>query len=145
MDQPLRKPKLSSHPVDVGQRSEGAIIAELVRRGYHVLVPFGVNQRYDLVIDVDGRFVRAQCKTGRLRAGSVVFATRSVLSNTRRSICRDYAGQADLFLVYCPETDGVYVVPVKEASMSHMSLRVEPTSNRQAQGINWARDFQLPA
>jgi hypothetical protein len=36
-----------------------------VRRGYSVLLPFGVNQRYDLVLDLDGRFVRAQCKTGR--------------------------------------------------------------------------------
>lgn len=48
----LPKPALSSHPVDVGLRSEGAILSELVRRGYCVLVPFGVNQRYDLVLDL---------------------------------------------------------------------------------------------
>jgi PD-(D/E)XK endonuclease len=55
---------LTRHPVDVGQRSEAAIIAELVKRGYRVLTPYGVNHRYDLVIDAGGRFLRAQCKTG---------------------------------------------------------------------------------
>jgi hypothetical protein len=37
--------------VDVGQRSEAAIFAELVKRGHRVLIPYGVNHRYDLVID----------------------------------------------------------------------------------------------
>ena len=60
----LPKPKLTNHPVDVGHRTEAAILSELVRRGYAVLLPFGVNQRYDLVLDLEGRFVRAQCKTG---------------------------------------------------------------------------------
>ena len=63
------EPNLSNHPVDMGQRTEGAILSELVRRGYKVLVPFGVNQRYDLVIDAGDRFLRVQCKTGRLRNG----------------------------------------------------------------------------
>jgi hypothetical protein len=52
----LRAPKPSTHPVDVGLRTEAVILAELLRRGYQVLVPFGVNQRYDLVIDLDGEF-----------------------------------------------------------------------------------------
>jgi hypothetical protein len=116
-----------------------------VRRGYHVLVPFGVNQRYDLVIDLEGTFLRAQCKTGRLRDCVIVFSTQSIRANTRRVICRGYQGEAELFIVYCPDTDGVYVVPVETASTGHMHLRVEPTSNRQVQGINWARDFELPA
>jgi PD-(D/E)XK endonuclease len=60
---------LSDHPVDVGQRTEARILAYLVAHGYGVLLPFGVNQRYDLVLDLNGRFVRAQCKTGRYRKG----------------------------------------------------------------------------
>ena len=69
----LKAPEPSSHPVDVGLRTEAAILAELVQRGYQVLVPFGVNQRYDLVLDIEGEFVRAQCKTGRLRDGVIRF------------------------------------------------------------------------
>jgi PD-(D/E)XK endonuclease len=138
-------PQLSSHPVDVGQRTEAAILAELVRRGYHVLLPFGVNQRYDLVIDADGRFIRAQCKTGRLRGGVVRFWTRSIQSNLRRSIKRGYVGDVDLFLVHCPENGRTYAVPVKGAPNDCMFLRLSPPGNGQARGIRWAKDFELPA
>ncbi|MDX6666111.1 MAG: hypothetical protein QOG68_2317, partial [Solirubrobacteraceae bacterium] len=63
---------LSTHPVDVGIRSEGAILGELSKRGYDVLAPFSYNQRYDFVIDLGDRFLKAQCKTGRLYSGAVV-------------------------------------------------------------------------
>ena len=56
----LPKPELTSHPVDVGLRTEGAILSALIRRGDCVLVPFGVNQLYDLVLDCDGRLLQAQ-------------------------------------------------------------------------------------
>ena len=72
-----------------------------------MLVPFGINHRYDLVLDLEGRFIRAQCKTGRLQRGVVMFATRSVRSNTRRTVTQDYRGDADVFLVYCDATKGV--------------------------------------
>jgi hypothetical protein len=138
--------ELSKHPVDVGQRSEGAILGALIRRGFAVLVPFGVNQRYDMVVDLGGKFVRAQCKTGRLRKGSVIFSTRSIRSNTQKTIFRSYQGEADVFLVFCAELDQVYVVPVEETPPGgHMYLRVDPTANNQSQRINWARDFELPA
>jgi hypothetical protein len=139
-----KPPTLSDHPVDVGHRTEGAILSELVRRGYSVLVPFGVNQRYDLVIDMDGKFVRAQCKTGWLRRGAVRFSTQSTQSNTARRIVRGYAGDADAFLVYCPETDRIYAVPVDEAPVGYMYLRVDPPLNGQTHSIHWARDYELP-
>jgi PD-(D/E)XK endonuclease len=138
-------PPLSRHPIDVGQRTEGAILSELVRRGYCVLVPFGVNQRYDLVVDLEGRFVRAQCKTGRLIEGAVRFSTRSVQANTRRAVTRGYRGQADVFLVYCPETSRIYSVPVDQAPGRSMHLRVDPSVNKQKQGIHWAEEYELPA
>ena len=121
---------LRSHPVDVGQRSEAAILAALVQRGYPVLTPFGVNHRCDLVIDCDGQLLRAQCKTGRLRNGTVRFKTRSVRSNTKGSLARGYRGEIDLFLVYCPDMETTYAVPVEEANDTQGSLRVRPTEKR---------------
>jgi PD-(D/E)XK endonuclease len=141
----LKAPQRSSHPVDVGLRTEAAILSELVRRGYQVLVPIGTNQRYDLVLDIDGQFTRAQCKTGRLRDGVVRFSTGSTRSNTRRTFTRDYTGEVEHFLVYCPETNGIYAVPTDEAPSGYGRLRIEPTRNAQADGIRWARDYELPA
>jgi hypothetical protein len=103
-------------------------------------MPFGVNQRYDLVLDLDGRFVRAQCKTGRFRNGVVMFSTQSVQCNTRRAVFKDYEGDADVFLVYCPGTGRVYCIPVEDAPTGAMYLRVEPTLNGQRHRIRWASD-----
>jgi hypothetical protein len=131
---------LSAHPVDIGQRTEAIVLAALVRRGYRVLTPFGTNQRYDL----GDRFLRAQCKTGRLRRGTIIFAVRSVRSNTRQTYLRTYENEVDLFLVYCPETDGIYAIPIEEATSSVGALRVAPTANGQAKRIRWATEYQLP-
>jgi len=141
----LGKPPLTDHPVDVGQRSEAAIQAELIKRGYRVLVPLGVNQRYDLVVDVGGKFVTAQCKTARLRKGALQFSTRSTQSARAGVQFRSYSGEVDLFLVYSPDTDCVYGVPVEEAAEGQMSLRIDAPQNCQRRGIRWARDFLLPA
>ncbi len=141
----LPKPTLTSHPVDVGHRAEAAILAELVKRGYRVLLPFGVNQRYDLVLDCDGRFLRAQCKTGRLREGVIQCSTQSIQSNTRGTRWRSYTGDIDLFIVYCPQNDSVYVIPADEVPSREMYLRVNPPRNRQDKRVRWAKDYKLPA
>jgi hypothetical protein len=134
---------MQDHPVDVGHRSEIAILHHLTERGYRVLLPSGVNRRYDLVIDAGNRFIRAQCKTARLRDGTIVFNTCSIRSNTRGALARAYDGEADIFLLYCSELRTVYAVPVVEAACRSMRLRVEPAANCQTRKVRWARDFEL--
>lgn len=141
----LAAPKLTNHPVDIGHRSEAAILAELVKRGYRILLPFGVNQRYDLVLATDEGFLKVQCKTGRLRAGVVRFSAQSVQSNTAGTRVKDYAGEVDLFAVYCPDNDRVYMVPVDEVPTTAMFLRVEKPRNQQRKRVRWAEDYALPA
>ena len=134
---------MREHPVDIGHRSEIAILHHLTERGYTVLMPSGFNQRYDLVIDAGSRFIRAQCKTGRLRAGSIIFNTCSTRSNTRAARARAYDGEADVFLVYCAELRAVYVVSVADAARRSARLRVDAAANNQIENIRWAKDFEL--
>lgn len=141
----LAKPKLTSHPVDVGHRAEAAILAQLVQRGYRVLLPFGVNQRYDLVLESEGRFLKAQCKTGRMRDGVIQVSTQSIQSNTRFTRTRTYAGEVDLFIVYCAENECVYVIPADEVPARGMHLRVDLPRNKQCKRVRWAKDYELPA
>jgi len=140
----LPKPKLTNHPVDVGQRTEAAILSELVRRGYSVLLPFGVNQRYDLVLELEGRFVRAQCKTGRLRGGSIEFSPRSTRANRSGIFTRSYRDEVEIFLVFCPQVNRIYAVPVDESPKSYMALRLKPARNGQARRIHPAEKYELP-
>ena len=110
-----------------------------------MLVPFGSNHRYDFVLDLEDRFIRVQCKTGRLRNGVVQFNTQSIRSNTKRAYRRTYSGEIDAFAVYCPDTDRVYALSVDDATSTLGSLRVDPTANEQAKRIRWAADYELPA
>lgn len=121
------------------------MIAALVRLGYRVLRPLSSNQRYDLVLDLDGEFLRVQCKTGRLRNGAIVFSTRSCRSNRNGIYVRSYTDEADVFVVHCPETDRIYAVPVGESGvLKAASLRVTAPANGQTKGIRWAADDELP-
>ena len=141
----IGEPTKSSHPVDVGQGSEAAVLAAFVKHGYRVLTPYGVNHRYDFALDLGDRFLRVQCKTGRLRDGVVLFAAESIRVNAHGMHRRTYAGEIDLFAVYCPDTDRVYAVPVEEAASTTGTLRISPSANGQARRIRWAKDSELPA
>ena len=138
-----------AHPKVTGDASQAMILGRLVQAGKNVLIPFGENVRYDYVIEEDdGSFTRVQCKTGRLRNGVVQFNTCSYTyhhpsNRGSRQYKHDYRGQADVFGVYCPETDAVYVVPVLEVGINEASLRVAAPRNNQCRKIRWARDFEL--
>lgn len=100
---------------DIGENSEAQVLAALLKKGKTVLKPFGDNQRYDLVIDENGEFIRIQCKTGRYILGCIVFDTCSSAYH-RGGKKKHYRGDADLFGVYCSKTDKVYIIPVEDVA-----------------------------
>ena len=51
----------------IGEISEAMILAEFLKAGIPVLMPFGDNQRYDMVVEAGGQFLNVQCKTARYR------------------------------------------------------------------------------
>ena len=133
-----------STPKEIGERSEGQIIAAFLRAGEVVLTPFGDSQRYDIVLDQSGTFVRVQCKTGRISGGSIVFDTCS--NNWRTKARRNYRGDIDLFAVYVPATGKIYLVPVTDVGVRTATLRLKPTRNGQKNRIRLAEiyEYTLP-
>jgi hypothetical protein len=136
------------HPKAIGDRTQAHVLARLVEHGRLVLVPWGENQRYDLVIDDGDRFVRVQCKTGRLSRGAVEFHTCSFTyhhpsNQGTKHYYHDYRGQADIFGVYCPQTGGVYLVPVEDVGRKSCRLRIDPPGNGQVKNVRWATDYEL--
>lgn len=132
------------HPKLVGDRSTLAIMLALERAGYALFVPFGENTRSDLVIDDGTTLGRVQCKTGRLRNGAVRFRACSSYAHHKnpRSAKRHYLGEIDFFGVYCPETAGVYLIPIADASVTDScALRVEPPRNCQRRRIREAAQY----
>lgn len=139
------------HPKTVGDRTSAAVLARLTRIYDGVLVPFGDNQRFDLVVEDGRNFLRIQCKTGRLRQGAIRFNTCNFSyhhpKNRKRAeySMQDYRGAADYFGVYCPDTNGVYLAPVEAVGIRQGCLRVGQPRNGQSKRIRWARDYELTA
>jgi hypothetical protein len=114
--------------------------------GLGVLVPFGENTRYDLVIDDGTSLSKVQCKTARLRNGAVRWSVCSNYGHHRnpRVARRDYQGEVDFFGVYCSETEGVYLVPIAELPVRRQgTLRVEPAKNSQRKFIRPASEYEI--
>lgn len=127
----------------IGEHSQLMLMAALLRNGFPILMPYGDNQRYDLVIDTPEGFKRVQCKTGRFFKGAIHFAVASS-SYHRGGKRRTYAGEIDLFAVYCEHNQSSYLVPITGLDLRNQcSLRLETPGNCQHAGIRWAHDFQL--
>lgn len=62
----------------IGDVSEVMVLGAFIRAGYFVSIPFGGNQRYDLIAEKNNRLCRVQVKTGRFRKGAIVFACYSM-------------------------------------------------------------------
>jgi hypothetical protein len=134
------------HPKDIGDGSTLAIMTALRNTGVGLYVPFGENTRCDLVIDDDGELIRIQCKTGRLREGAIRFAVCSCYGHHRnpQTARRNYEGEVDYFAVYCPETTGVYMVPINDVPLKASAhLRIDPPRNNQSKRIRFAADYQI--
>ncbi len=127
----------------IGIITEGVILAALLKMGKTVLIPFGAQQDYDLVTEDNGCFSRIQCKTGRLRQGSIYFNLYTMAQGSREHIRRCYGDRVDFYGVYCPDNDKSYLVPNVGLAKSACALRVDPTANNQSKNIRWAANYEL--
>lgn len=123
-----------------GDYSAAKVTAALLARGVSVSVPWGNSKRYDLIIDVANLLLRVQVKTARsARDGALQF---SCTSQRRDKTEVTYRGSADVFAVYYPRYDEIYIVPVEDCGPTRTSLRIyDPKSN--APSIRWAKKYEL--
>nr|WP_246986463.1 group I intron-associated PD-(D/E)XK endonuclease [Halorientalis marina] len=125
-----------------GDRTEAAVLSSLVEAGYSVSVPFGDNDKYDLVVDDGGTLHRVQCKTAwQNKPETIRFNTHS--QTTRDGVYHEqtYEGAADAFAVRYPETGALYWVDVDDATEQKMELRFEADIDHPS--INWASEFEF--
>ena len=128
-------------------------MAEFVKAGFPVLIPFGEDSRYDLVIEAGGRFYRVQCKTAspcgwQGDRSCIRFHGYSHRFEAGKFAGREgYRDQADLFAVYAPppSTGQVYVLPVDEVPETDEWLRLTPARNGQQRKTRLAEDHTLAA
>ncbi len=122
-----------------GLIGEAAVLNAFVQRGFDVLLPFGEGLPFDLVVVIEEAFLRIQCKTAWPHRGCLLFNSHAT---DHGSGARSYVGRADLFGVYFPPRQAVYLVPVNISSHEGR-LRLEPTRNNQRRRVRWAADYAI--
>jgi PD-(D/E)XK endonuclease len=128
----------------IGDVSEAKILAALLAKGYVVLKPFGDNERYDLVIEKDGKFSRVQCKTGWLTKSknSILVSMKSVSSNGKNIRYYD-TSQVEFFGVYYSKLDKCYLVPLVGLPEASFTLTFEERPYNGGPVPRIAKDFEL--
>ena len=129
-----------------GNITTGAVLADLLKSGKKVLIPFGDTEDYDIVIEEDGLFKKVQCKTGRYIHGAVVFNLYTVLrdKDTGKWKHRKYNDKVDYYGVYSDKTKKSYLVPVKDVlGISECSLRVENSKNKIPKIFRMANKYEI--
>jgi len=124
-----------------GNATEAVVLSALIQRGFHVLVPFGDGHPFDLALHLTGtRFLRIQCKTAWPNGGCMVFNARST-DHGRGP--QSYKGLADIFGVFFPPSQSVYLVPINGVANFEGRLRLEPARNNQKRGVRFAADYEI--
>lgn len=130
--------------LEKGRATEAAVLKAFADQDFPVLLPFGDGQPYDLVVHLPtDAFLRVQCKTARPVEGGFIFNSRST-DHGRGA--QSYLGLADVFGIYFPENERVYLVPVSAVcglSCGKAILRLKPPRNNQRRGIRLAGDFEI--
>ena len=134
---------MAHHTKDKGDLGVAKAYADLVEKGYQVLVPMTEHAPFDLVAYRDGVFRRVQVKYRSASSTGVVDVAFVSTWSDRHGVHRRQVDkvEVDLFCVYCPDTGECYYIRPQDHASS-VKLRISPSRNNQRVGVWFAEDFR---
>lgn len=126
-----------------GSITELECMTAFLKLGCTVLTPYGEDNRYDFVAEVQGRFIRIQCKTSRPVSNGAAFSFGCRSRNYRKGkLSERHYTDADIDYFATSFGGKVYVIPVDEC-YSEKTLRLEPAKNNQVSGVVEALNYEI--
>jgi hypothetical protein len=126
-----------------GNLTELQCISAFYEMGYSVSIPYGENNRYDFIADVDGHLIKVQVKTSSTKddGKSYTFSCRSSRTNGKRTINKKYTkSEIDFFATFIKGK--CYLVPVEECSTTKC-LRFDVSQNKQQIFVNFEENYRI--
>lgn len=117
--------------------------------GFDCSIPYGDASKYDFVADVNGEFLRIQCKScinplkkdNTRDSQAIMIYCSAQTTNTKKTVRHSYtSNDIDYFATYYEGK--VYLIPVEECSASK-TLRFSPPSNGQIDNYNKAENYLI--
>lgn len=104
----------------IGNIGEAKVLSEFVRLGVPVYLPFGDNEKADLIADFNGKLNRIQVKTSQkiIDGDKVRFSLVSSTVHRQNGVKHIYTeDEIDYFAFYNLERDRVYLISIKEEGL----------------------------
>lgn len=123
-----------------GDIAEAFVTYLLKQHGFNVLIPWGEDNRYDLVTEKNGVFKRIQVKYATPKGGTIEVRARSC---NNYNVIHYSPKDIDIIAVYSSKQNKVYFVPLNGIkNKSTCQLRLEPTKNKQKKFIVMASNYE---
>lgn len=124
-----------------GNLTELKCISAFYELGFSVSIPYGENNRYDFIADINNNLIKIQCKTSREIPGGFVFSTRSTRVNSSGIKYKKYTlDEIDYFATYFDNK--CYLVKAG-ITQSEFKIRYKYPNNGQKKGINISKEYEL--
>lgn len=129
----------------IGNIGEAKVIAKFVEHGFPVYIPFGDNEKADIVVDINGKLCRIQVKTAvGCENGRIEFDLTSTTLRNKNTVRRKYSvHEVDYFALYSMVRDEVYLLKVEENVKSSICIRFEEAGNKQKTGVKYECDYMF--
>ena len=130
-----------------GSIAELAITREALALGVDVYRPCFSGGRYDLILGLDAKLLRIQCKWATVKNDVVSIRCYSSRRGPDGFVNRAYSSdEIDALAAFCPKLDRCFLVPIARIDgRPTVQLRVAPARNNQRRLVNRAEDFDFAA
>ena len=128
----------------IGNIGEAKVLCKFVELGIPIYLPFGDNERSDLIADFNGKLNRIQVKTSiKAEDGKMIFDLTSSTMHRSNGVKHKYTTkEVDYFACYNIARDKIFLIPVDEPRCS-ITIRYEKPKNGQISGVNFEEDFLI--
>lgn len=126
-----------------GNITELETMLAFMKLGFNVLTPYGDCERYDFVVDANGKLLKIQSKTSKSNDDGASFKFSCRSSNRQNGKIVHHTYSSDEIDYFITSFGGkIYLIPVEECGCDKI-LRILPPKNGQTRGISWAKNYEL--
>lgn len=129
----------------IGNIGEAKVLAKFVEMGIPIYIPFGDDEKADLIAEFDGKLNKIQVKTSiKLKNGCSIFDLTSSTAHRTNGKRRKYLNsEIDYFALYSLDRDKIYLMKVPDNPMSAITIRFEDTKSGMKSRVNYESDFLI--
>lgn len=129
----------------IGNIGEAKVLAKFVEMGIPIYIPFGDDEKADLIAEFDGKLNKIQVKTSiKSKNGCSIFDLTSSTAYRTNGERRKYLNsEIDYFALYSLDRDKIYLMKVPDNPMSAITIRFEDTKSGMKSRVNYESDFLI--